>query len=79
MLLDTSGITVLQTAVSDIMGLTGENTKWSSLGFDTNHNLTSAVITQYTDNTLIAERKKWQLAASYNTNSELVSYQLKEY
>ena len=68
-----------QVTALDIIGITGENTKWSVLSFDTNHNLTSAVITQYTDSTLLTERKKWQLTASYNTNSELVSYQLKEY
>lgn len=83
--LDTSGIatietqiTSLQTSVEDALGIGGENVIWSSMTFDSNHNLTSARITQYTDNTLSVSRKAWQLTATYNANSELTSYQLVE-
>jgi hypothetical protein len=49
------------------------------MAFDSNDNLISAVITQYTDDTLTVERKKWQLTATYDLNSRLTAYQLKEY
>ena len=63
-------------ALTHIRGLTGENVAWSSMTFDANHNLTGAVLTQYTDNTLVTPRKAWVLAASYNGDSELTAYQL---
>ena len=66
-------------SVEDSLGVSGENTKWSGMAFDSNDNLISAVITQYTDNTLAVERKKWQLTATYDLNSRLTAYQLKEY
>jgi hypothetical protein len=65
--------------VEDSLGVSGENTKWSGMAFDSNDNLISAVITQYTDNTLTVEQKKWQLTATYDLNSRLTAYQLKEY
>lgn len=67
------------TGVENSLGVSGENTKWSGMAFDSNDNLISAVITQYTDNTLTVERKKWQLTATYDLNSRLTAYQLKEY
>ncbi|MHA2046038.1 MAG: hypothetical protein ACW99G_14695, partial [Candidatus Thorarchaeota archaeon] len=67
------------TGVEDSLGVSGENTKWSGMAFDSNDNLISAVITQYTDDTLTVERKKWQLTATYDLNSRLTAYQLKEY
>lgn len=67
------------TGVQDSLGVSGENTKWSGMAFDSNDNLISAVITQYTDNTLLVEQKKWQLTATYDLNSRLTAYQLKEY
>jgi hypothetical protein len=76
MALNTSG---LLTGVQDSLGISGQNTKWSGMAFDSNNNLISAVITQYTDSTLVTERKKWQLTADYDLQSRLVSYQLKEY
>ena len=69
----------LLTNIVDSLGVSGENTKWSGMAFDSNDNLISAVITQYTDNTLTVERKKWQLTATYDLNSRLTTYQLKEY
>jgi len=61
-----------------IAGLTGENVKWSNLSFDANHNLTSATITRYTDNTLTTVMKSWTLTATYNANNELTAYQMVE-
>lgn len=69
----------LQTAVEDALGLIGENVRWSGMAFDSNDNLISSVITQYEDNTLAVERKKWQLTATYDTQSRLTSHELKEY
>jgi len=67
------------TGVEDSLGVSGENTKWSGMVFDVNDNLISAVITQYTDDTLTVERKKWQLTATYDLSDRLTNYQLKEY
>jgi len=72
-------LTNLLISVEDALGISGENTKWSGLAFDSNDNLISAVITQYTDDTLTIERAKWQLTATYDGSSRLTSYQLKEY
>jgi len=69
----------LLVSIGDSLGVSGENTKWSGMAFDSNDNLISAVITQYTDDTLTVERKKWQLTATYDLNSRLTAYQLKEY
>ena len=69
----------VQTSVVDTLGLSGENTKWSGLAFDANDNLISAVITLYTDDTLVTPAKAWQLTATYDLNSRLTSYQMKEY
>jgi hypothetical protein len=69
----------VQTGILDALGISGENTKWSGMAFDSNDNLISAVITQYTDDTLTVERKKWQVTATYDASSRLTSYQLKEY
>jgi hypothetical protein len=69
----------VQTGIIDALGVSGENVKWSGMAFDSNDNLISAVITQYTDDTLTVERKKWQLTATYDLNSRLTSYQMKEY
>ena len=62
----------------DLLGIVGENIKWSNMSFDANNNLIEATITQYTDNTLITLRKAWTLTATYNANNELTNYQLKE-
>jgi len=70
---------LLQVDIQDALGIGGENTKWTGMAFDANYNLISAVITQYEDSTLAVERKKWQLTATYDTNSRLTAHQLKEY
>jgi hypothetical protein len=72
-------LTDVLASVEDSLGVSGENTEWTGMAFDSNDNLISAVITQYTDNTLAVERKKWQLTATYDLNSRLTAYQLKEY
>ncbi len=60
------------------LGLSGENTKWSSLSHDAYNNLTGATITVYTDDTLVTPIKSWTLTATYNANSELTAYQMVE-
>jgi len=60
------------------LGLSGENTKWSSLSHDAYNNLTGATITSYTDDTLVTPIKSWTLTATYNDNSELTAYQMVE-
>ncbi len=57
-------------------GLMGENVKWSAMTFDSNNNMIAATITEYTDNTLVTPVKSWTVAATYNANSELLTYQL---
>ena len=69
----------IQSGIVGVLGLTGENTKWSGLAFDANDNLISAVITLYTDNTLVTPIKAWQLTATYDGSSRLTSYEMKEY
>lgn len=59
-----------------ILGLSGENSKWSGMVFDSNHNLTNATITKYSDATLVTPVKSWVLVATYNGYSELTSYQM---
>lgn len=59
-----------------MLGLMGENVKWSGMIFDSNNNMTAATITEYTDNTLVTPVKSWTVAATYNANSELLTYQL---
>jgi len=59
-----------------LLGLTGENTKWTGMTFDANHNLTGATITAYTDNTLTVPDDAWTVTATYDADSELTAYQL---
>ena len=37
-----------------------------------------ATITQYTDKTLVTPLRAWTVTASYDTDNELLSYDLKE-
>jgi hypothetical protein len=67
-----------QAMTQDVLGLSGENTVWSAMVHDANSNLTSARITQYTDNSLTTIRKQWDVTASFNADRELQSYQLVE-
>src|SRR3990172_2112472 len=69
--------TSLSTLIIDVLGITGQNVKWSGFEHDDNNNLTHAVITQYTDSTLATIRKNWQLDATYDTENQLTSYQMK--
>ena len=65
-------------AVAQLLGITGQNVRWSGFSFDTNNNMTGATITQYTDNTLITPVRAWTVTATYNADSELIFYELKE-
>ncbi|KKN49494.1 hypothetical protein LCGC14_0642010 [marine sediment metagenome] len=65
-------------AVAQLLGITGQNVKWSSMSFDANHNMIGATITQYTDKTLVTPLRAWTVTASYDTDNELLSYDLKE-
>ena len=40
--------------------------------------MTSATITQYTDKTLVTTVQSWLVTATYNEDSELLTYQLTE-
>lgn len=62
----------------NIIGVVGENIAWSGMSHDSNHNLTAATITQYEDKTLAVIRKQWILAATYDGDNELQTYELKE-
>ena len=61
-----------------LLGIGGENVKWSAISHDANNNMTGATITQYTDNTLVTPLKSWIFTATYNANSEMTYHELKE-
>jgi len=71
-------INTMQTNVTELLGLTGENVKWSSITHDANNLMTAARITQYTDNTLVTPIKSWDVTATYNGSGEIISYQMAE-
>jgi len=60
----------------EVMGLNGENTKWSNVVHNSQNLLTSAQITMYTDETLITPVKSWVVTATYNVDGELLTYQM---
>lgn len=68
----------LQVAITDILGITGENVVWSNIQHDSNSNMTAARITQYTDQGLGTVRKQWDITATYDGDSELTGYQMVE-
>lgn len=76
---DVDSTNLVNAILYDLLGITGENTKWSGLVHDANYNLLSAVITQYESSMLLVVRKQWQLTATYDANSQMTSYELKEY
>lgn len=69
---------LINSLVYDLLGVTGENIKWTGITHDSNKNMTGATLTQYTDKTLTTIRKSWSLVAAYNSESELTTYQLIE-
>ena len=71
-------ISTMQTNVTELLGLTGENVKWSSITHDANNLMTAARITLYTDNTLVTPVKSWDVTATYNVSGEIASYQMVE-
>lgn len=72
-----AAISTMQTNITELLGLTGENVKWSNITHDVNSLMTSARITLYTDNTLTTPVKAWDIAATYS-GGEITSYQMKE-
>lgn len=64
--------------MSHLLGLTGQNTKWSNMTFDANHNMTGARITYYSDKELTQPHQTWDIIATYNGDGELTSYQMVE-
>jgi hypothetical protein len=68
----------LQTAITDILGITGENVLWSNIQHDGNSNMTAARITQYETSALSTIRKQWDITATYDGDSELTGYQMVE-
>jgi len=71
-------ISTMQTNVTELLGLTGENVKWSSITHDANSLMTAARITLYTDNTLVTPVKSWDVTATYSGSGEITSYQMAE-
>jgi hypothetical protein len=68
----------MQNSLNDILGIAGENVVWSGMTHDSNNNLTAATITHYTDKTLAVVDQQWTVTATYNVDSEILSYQLVE-
>ena len=71
-------ISTMQINVTELLGLTGENVKWSNITHDANNLMTAARITLYTDNTLVTPVKSWDVTATYNGDGEITSYQMIE-
>ncbi len=63
-------------AVCDLLGLSGENIKWSNITHDASHLMTGARITSYTDNTLVTPEHSWDVTATYNVDGEITAYQM---
>ncbi len=75
-LTDHASLNSIGLAIAQLLGISGQNVKWSGISFDTNNNMTDATITQYTDKTLTTPVRAWTVSASYNVDSELISYEL---
>ena len=73
-----ASISAMQTNITELLGLAGENVKWSDISHDANNLMTAAKITLYTDNTLITPLKSWDVTATYNGDGEITSYQMVE-
>lgn len=76
--MDADTIGQLINMIPTIVGLSGENVKWSALSFDANHLMTAATITYYTDNTLVTPVKAWDITAAYDGDGEMTSYEMVE-
>lgn len=59
-----------------MMGIMGENVKWSNFAHNANHLMTGARITLYTDNTLTTPVASWDIAATYDGDGEMTGYQM---
>ena len=62
--------------VQGTLGLVGQNVQWTNLSHDANNNMTAATISQYATSSLVVKEREWTVVATYNSNSEVVSYQL---
>lgn len=69
---DSSGLIT----ASKVMGIGGENVKWSNIAYDANHNMTAATITSYTDETLTVAKHSWRVMATYDIDGEILTYQM---
>jgi len=69
---------ILSSNIELILGLTGENVKWSSITHNADNLMTAARITHYTDNTLVTPIKSWDVTATYNGSGEITTYQMVE-
>jgi len=69
-------ISTLMNNVARLLGIAGENIKWSSIIHNADNLLTSATITQYDDNTLTTPINAWDITATYNAQRELSSYNM---
>ena len=65
-------------AVMSLLGVVGQNVKWTNMVFDANNNMTGVRLTSYTDNTLVTPWKQWDITATYNAQSELQTYNMVE-
>ena len=70
------GTDAIYAAITSILGLVGENTKWSSISHNAAHLLTAARITEYDDNTLVTPVNSWDIEATYDADGELLTYQM---
>lgn len=73
-----STVSTIESNTISILGLTGENIKWSNITYSADNLMTGARITHYSDNTLLTPIKSWDITATYNANGELVSYNMVE-
>ena len=71
-------IDTLMSNVARLLGIAGENVKWSSIVHNADNLMTSATITLYIDNTLVTPVTAWDITATYNVNREISSYQMVE-
>lgn len=61
-----------------LLGLTGENVKWSGIVHNGDGLMTAATITLYETNALTTSVKSWDITATYNASGELTAYQMVE-
>lgn len=70
------GLTVATVDTRSVLGLAGENVKWSNLTHDANGKLTGATITLYASSDLLVAIKSWQMTSSYDQSGKITDYQM---